>query len=356
LALIGGGIFAKTSHVPALNKLVLEGRVCVRAVYSRSSESAEATKKLLVPHDQVQIYHGEDLDKLLARSDIHGVILAVPIDTLPEFVLKALKSGKHVLSEKPVSPTIKRGQELVDVYTNHHKDLVWAVAENYYYEPSFIKAADLIAQRAIGTPRVLNATLLTHMAPDNQYYQTQWRQSSQFQGFVFDAGVHVIAAMRLILGDVDKVMGFATQFRKDLCPADTISSTFSFLRGGTLGVLTMSFACSKIASPYGPLSPHLFTIVGDAGILHVGRDKLEIVTQDETGATHVVHPSLQREALTAIVAEIQNFVDAIQLRNSSKNSSGGSGGAIPRLYSPEEALKDVIFLETVLKQHQQITQ
>jgi len=291
----------------------------------------------LVPNANVVTYYGEDgYDKVLAYKEIEGVILAVPIDSLPDMVLKALQAGKHVISEKPISPTVKRGQELVDAYEQNYKSkLVWGVAENYYYEPSFIQAAQWIANGKIGTPRVVNATMLTNMGPDSQYYHTQWRQSPTYQGgYLLDAGVHTVAAMRMMMGDVSTVLGITAQFKDDLPPCDTLACSFRF-KSGALGVFTMSFACSKLASPFAGYSPYLFTIVGDAGILHVGRDTLEIITSDAVG-THVSKPMFQRDVNTSLVAEFDAFVEAV------------STGSRAKLYSPQQALQDVAFLEAVL--------
>ena len=55
----------------------------------------------------MDVYFGDDLDKLLARADIDAVVVCLPIDMLPKIVLTAFAAGKHVLSEKPVSPTVK---------------------------------------------------------------------------------------------------------------------------------------------------------------------------------------------------------------------------------------------------------
>lgn len=49
---------------------------------------------------KLDVYHGDDgLDELLKREDIDAVIVALPIPKQPEIIEKALKAGKHVLSE-----------------------------------------------------------------------------------------------------------------------------------------------------------------------------------------------------------------------------------------------------------------
>ena len=44
------------------------------------------------------------------------VILVLPISLQPHIILKALAANKHVLSEKPIAPSVSEGRCLVAVY------------------------------------------------------------------------------------------------------------------------------------------------------------------------------------------------------------------------------------------------
>lgn len=56
------------------------------------------------------------LGDLLARSDIHAVIVVLPISQQPDVIIRALKAGKHVLSEKPVAKDVKSALKLIEIY------------------------------------------------------------------------------------------------------------------------------------------------------------------------------------------------------------------------------------------------
>ena len=90
-----------------------------------SSASAGALADLLP--QPVDVY--QDIDALLERDDIEAVDIVLPISIQPEIVAKALAAGKHVISEKPVAPSVADGQQLVDLY-RQYPDLVWMVAES----------------------------------------------------------------------------------------------------------------------------------------------------------------------------------------------------------------------------------
>jgi len=345
VALIGGGIFARQSHVPALNKLSSKGRVCVKAVYSRSQESATQTKALLQPNEHIKVYWGDDYSKILEDPDIKAVLVVTPIETLPGLVLQSLKAGKHVLSEKPVSPTVKIGQELIDEYQKNHSGLVWGVAENYYFEPAFRSASKLVTSGTIGTPTLVNVSFSTTMNADSPYFHTKWRQTPGYQGgYVLDAGVHLISAVRMALGDVTSVTGISKLFKPELPPIDTLSASF-VLSSGCVGSLAMTFASSKISSPFAEFAPPLFAIYGDKGTINVYRDKLDVITSGKEGL-QVLKPTIVRDTSTALVAEIANFLDCVDAKLVSNDSEGFS-----KVYKPQEALKDVQFFESILQPH-----
>jgi len=90
-----------------LNDLVNQNRIKVVSVYSRSKKSAEETKAKLVPNEHVEIFSGDDLDIILNNKDVDAVIICLPIDVQPDIISRALQAGKHILSEKPVSPIRK---------------------------------------------------------------------------------------------------------------------------------------------------------------------------------------------------------------------------------------------------------
>ncbi|KAF4441255.1 glucose-fructose oxidoreductase, partial [Fusarium albosuccineum] len=72
IALIGGGLFAKQQHMPAINKC---DNLTLKAIYSRSLKSARETAALNTrPEATPDLYSadagaGKGYDDLLARDD-----------------------------------------------------------------------------------------------------------------------------------------------------------------------------------------------------------------------------------------------------------------------------------------------
>ena len=147
----------------------------LKAVYSRSLKSA---KTIPAEGANVDLYSddsgsGKSLDDLLARSDIHAVIIALPIKNQPEYIRKALKAGKHVLSEKPVAENVEEGKELIKWYRSEidTKKVTWGVAENFRYLASYDHAAEAV--KKMGKLLGFRVRMQTLVEGGNKFFETE---------------------------------------------------------------------------------------------------------------------------------------------------------------------------------------
>ena len=271
LAVLGSGIFVRDGHLPALK--ALPDLFEVVAIYSRNAEkAAELAATLPGP---AAVY--SDLPALLSRGDIEAVDIVLPLLAEPAAILEALKAGKHVISEKPVAPDVARGKELLQAagqWTAVPRGRVaarrvWMVAENFRYIQEFNTAGEIVRRGDLGQPIQFCWTTYVNVTPQDKYYHTSWRRANNFPGgFLLDKGVHNMAAMRNIMGEVDLVFAYATQRREDLPPVDTLSATLRFM-SGAFGVFTVTVTAD---SPWGD---HLH-VVGAQGALRIDANRLEV--------------------------------------------------------------------------------
>jgi len=316
LALVGAGIYARDAHLPALQRL--RDRFAIVAVYSRSVESAT----LLAEHIGTPVDVITDLDALLAREDLDAFDVVLPIPAQTAVLARVLAAGKHVISEKPVAPDRAMALQLIDLH-RRQPGQVWMVAENWRYEEAFVRAAALVRDDVIGRPLAVHWAQYMPMTPKNKYYHTAWRRTGLFPGgFLLDGGVHYVAVLRMIVGEIEAVAAMATQVAPDLPPADTMTATLRFANGA-LGTYLATFA---VGTPFGaPL-----TITGDRGSLRVQRGKVEVA--DAGGEVTVVECAYYN----GVEQEFAAFADAIQR-------------GVPQRNTPAAALTDLIVVEAMLR-------
>ena len=314
IALAGAGIYARNAHLPAL----LEQREAfeVAAVYSRTAAAAQA----LAAQAGSAIPIFTDFQQLFDAPGIEAVDILLPIPVQADFVNAALRAGKHVISEKPIAPDSATARALIDLH-RRTPGQAWMVGENWRYEEAFERAADLVRQGAIGRPLSCYWAQFSSLKPGNPYYATAWRRSGFAGGLVLDGAVHLVAALRLVLGEIAQVTAATALFAADLPPVDSVAATLRFA-SGAIGALVVSYAA---ASPWGaPL-----TIVGERGSLRVQRGRVELTGAD--GAVEVIECG----KLHGVQRELAAFAQAIR-------------HGTPHRNPPEEALRDLEVIEQMV--------
>lgn len=317
LAIIGAGIFARDTHLPAL--AALPGVFEVVAIGSRSLDSAQNLARLL-PHP-ADCY--DDITVLLTRPDVEAVDIVTPIPDLAAMVERSLAAGKHVLSAKPIAADSAQARPLVALHERHPSQ-VWMIAENFRREATFMAAANAVRRGDIGQPRLAHWTVYAPSLPGMKYFATDWRQQPAFPGgYLLDGGVHHVAVLRLIVGEIASVQALTAQFRPDLPPADTLTSTLRFANGA-VGHYTATYA----------LQPSRFPdlwVSGDRGDLQVGWEDLTVTSAGVEQCTHIPRVHGIRQVLADFAAAIR-------------------GGPNPN--SPAETLADLMVIEAMLRSAQ----
>lgn len=312
IALIGAGIFARDAHAPAI--LALGDAYHVVAVASRSGASAEKIAAMF-PYP---VEATNDAQALYARDDIEAIDLLLPVQEMEAATEAALRSGKHVVSEKPIATGSAEARRLIAIPRRG----VWMVAENWRYEGFIQAAAKAIRDGQIGRPVFFSWALYPEVSPGNKYYTTPWRRAASYQGgFLLDGGVHHIAGLRALLGEIAAVSAVTAAVRPDLPPIDTQAVAFEF-EGGAVGAFASTYA---VGVPW----ETTLDITGTEGSLRVGRDRVTIVRGGET--TEIPAPR------DGVEAELEDFAKAIRQ------------GSTPARGAPEEALQDVLVVEAILK-------
>lgn len=231
---------------------------------------------------------------MLARPDIVGVLIALPIASQPHYIEAALKAGKHVFSEKPLGPDVESAKKLLSWYRSiaDEKKVTWAVAEQYRFLPKYAWAAQearklgkvigfnfrvfsLTGQGVLRTPSPLfphKGCVADESFVGNKYFLTEWRKNPTHNyGFLLDGGVHATAVVRMFLGDdvPDTVVGYSSLAQQHLAPVDTLSGVIK-TKSGAVGSFNCSWGTTMSAREYSVACENgSVTVNGDEGwVLH----------------------------------------------------------------------------------------
>ncbi|KAL3647619.1 hypothetical protein CASFOL_008587 [Castilleja foliolosa] len=345
IAILGAGIFVKDTYIPRLAEI--SNSFVLRAIWSRSEESAkgavEIAKKFF---PDVECKWGEEgLDEIIRDASIIGVAVVLAGQIQVDMSLRLLKGGKHVLQvyfvvisgsqEKPAASSISELEKAISCYNAINPAPIWAVAENYRFEPAFVEGRKLMAE--IGDVINIHVIIEGSMTSSNPYYSSSWRRDFT-GGFILDMGVHFISGLRMLAGcEITSVSALTSHVDSTLPPPDHISSTIQ-LENGSSGVFVM------VVSSRTPKV--LWRIVGLKGTLQVERG-----SKDGKHGYTVIHFTADGQSkslfypFSGVTEELKTFLSDISLA-SLKND--GSHKVEPRL-SFAEGARDVAVLDAMLE-------
>ena len=225
LGIIGLGLAWERLHAPALARLTDKYEII--AVCDRDMGKAVEVAVFLGLGENAAY---TDHHQMLARPDIEAVDTLVPIQENFEIAAAVIKSGKHLICEKPFASTPEAARELIHLRDKAKVKIL--VAENIRYEEENTLIKKLIADGHIGNPIYFidnHVVEYKKQAEQGGFAQTEWRQHPDFRGgVVLDSGVHHIARMRYLFGNVRSVYAMGRPTNVDFSPYACINALIGF--------------------------------------------------------------------------------------------------------------------------------
>jgi predicted dehydrogenase len=153
LGVIGTGGMG-TGHLEAFVNAAKQGKANLRVVGLADvcqPRLVEAKKKAEAVQGAGTVETYGNYKDLLARADLHGVLIASPEHWHQQMAEDAILAGKDVYIEKPMTLRLKEALRLNDVVRKNPK-VIATVGTQFVVIPSYIAARQLIADGAIGKP------------------------------------------------------------------------------------------------------------------------------------------------------------------------------------------------------------
>ncbi|MBS1705212.1 MAG: Gfo/Idh/MocA family oxidoreductase [Armatimonadetes bacterium] len=95
-------------------------------------------------------------DEILRDTSIDVVDICLPTDLHADFAIKALKSGKHVLCEKPMAIDLDSADKMIAASRDSGKTLM--VAQCIRFWPEYVRLREMIQDKRYGTLKSLQMT------------------------------------------------------------------------------------------------------------------------------------------------------------------------------------------------------
>ena len=142
-----------TGHCGALISLAEAGRekVDVVALCDVCDPRVESAKKMCEDRQGFEVDTYRHHEDLLARDDLHGVLIASPEHWHAQHAIDAIASGRDVYVEKPLTLRLEEALHFYRV-AKANPDMIVQVGTQMTMLPKYQAARDLIKEGAIGKP------------------------------------------------------------------------------------------------------------------------------------------------------------------------------------------------------------
>jgi predicted dehydrogenase len=171
----------------------------LHSVASRSQESADSFG---AEFDVARRYAG--YEDLTHDPDVDAVYISTPHHLHRDNTLLCVAAGKPVLCEKPFAINAAQAVEMIDAAREKRVFLMEAMWTRFL--PIIMRARELVAQGAIGEPRMLQADFgfRTQVNPQGRLFNPEYGG-----GALLDVGVYPVSFASALFGAPSRVAGLA---------------------------------------------------------------------------------------------------------------------------------------------------
>ena len=190
IVLLGLGRYASGQLAPAL----LETKNCYLAgIVTGHPEKAEQWARQY-KLEKNNIYNYENLERIADNKEIDIVYVVTPPGLHPEFVERIAKTGKHVISEKPMATSVEGCNRMIAACKAAKVKL--GLGYRVHYDPFHQEMVRLSSAKELGPFTKLTGNFSFVMR------QHEWRIEKQLGGggAMMDVGIYVIHAACMATG------------------------------------------------------------------------------------------------------------------------------------------------------------
>ncbi|NLO16072.1 MAG: Gfo/Idh/MocA family oxidoreductase [Clostridiales bacterium] len=204
-------------------------------------------------------------EEVLASPDVDAVALCTPSGLHTPQALQAMRMGKHVLTEKPMSLTLKEADDLIA--TQQETGRKGSVISQYRFTPAVEEIKRALALGAFGN--VVSGSLQMKYYRSKEYYASgAWRGTWEMDGggALMNQGIHGIDIFRTLMGAPKQLTGYARTQTHAIEVEDSAVAIVEF-HSGAVGTIEGSTTCF-------PGYPRRIEICGDKGSVVLEEDAI----------------------------------------------------------------------------------
>jgi UDP-N-acetyl-2-amino-2-deoxyglucuronate dehydrogenase len=251
VSLVGCGRISR-NHVDAIARI--DGLELVAACDDDADRAKAVAEPLGIPWFT-------SYEEMLATVPSEVAAICTPSGLHPSQGVIAARSGRHVVTEKPMAISLKAADELVHA-CDEAKVHLFVVKQNRLNEPvKVLKRA--VEEGRFGRMYMASCTVFW-ARPQDYYEQAKWRGTWEFDGGAFmNQASHYVDLIQWLMGPVESVMAKTATLARRIETEDTGVAVLRF-RSGALGVIEVTMLT------YPKNLEGSITLLGERGTAKIG--------------------------------------------------------------------------------------
>lgn len=193
VAIAGYGAGGRFYNAPIIDSV--EG-MHITKILTSSPDNIKAAKKDFPGVEVVQ-----DYEKILNDPEVELVVLPLPNHLHTEFASKALEANKHVVLEKPITPSLEEADHLIRLAKERKRIL--SVNHNRRWDSDILSIKKLLEEKTLGEIVEYEA----HFDRFRPEIKNSWKEkeSNPGSGILYDLGSHLIDQALMLFGVPTKI-------------------------------------------------------------------------------------------------------------------------------------------------------
>jgi predicted dehydrogenase len=242
------------------------------AGYSRSEERRQAFGQ------ELGIPTMPDLQTLLAKPEIQGVILTVPNEQHLAVATEVAKAGKHVYTEKPIASTLEDGLEIAALQQKYGITVTVGHSARLMAGIRMIRVA--MDRGELGRVAFLEANFSNERALELTPKTWRWYKDRAPGGPLSQLAIHHFDVLHYLAGDIIEASSMASKLSPVGAEVDDQSMTLLKFADGKIGYVGSCWT-----------SPGVFSVrvFGSKGLMHYEIDFGSWDTPDKLHETSTLY-------------------------------------------------------------------
>ncbi len=263
-------------------------------IYSVANRTYAKAIEFANKYNILKVY--ENIDDIFTDENVDVVYIATPHNMHIEYILKALKNGKHVLCEKAI--TLNSAELKKAVLLAKEKKLILAEAMTVYNMPIFTELEKIISSGKLGKFRLAQVNFGSPKEYDvtNRFYSMDLAG-----GALLDIGVYALSCVRMFMTDYPDSIKSQVKFAET--GAD-IQSNIILENDDSMASVTLTFNTKQ---------PKRATICFDNGYIEIFEypraDKATIIYTDDGHVEEITSGNMK----DALWYEMLNMESAVEI-------------------------------------------